>query len=102
MEFSSHASESKRILDPRFALPLLIAGALFLIVGICLLGRVGSVSAYFGKPVEGRGLCRRHPVHRPRGPCYRDWTGLACPRNPGDPGTVLSSQQPRTREASAE
>jgi hypothetical protein len=34
MVFSSHASESKRILDPRFALPLLIAGALFLIVGI--------------------------------------------------------------------
>ena len=34
MVFSSHASESKRILDPRFALPLLIAGTLFLIVGI--------------------------------------------------------------------
>ncbi len=34
MVFSSHASESKLILDPRFALPLLIAGTLFLIVGI--------------------------------------------------------------------
>ena len=34
MLFSSDASGSKRILDPRFALPLLIAGALFLVVGI--------------------------------------------------------------------
>ena len=37
MVFSSHDSESKRILDPRFALPLLIAGALFLIVGFVFL-----------------------------------------------------------------
>ena len=37
MVFSSHAGESKRILDPRFALPLLIAGALFLIVGLVFL-----------------------------------------------------------------
>ena len=37
MLFSSDASGSKRILDPRFALPLLIAGALFLIVGLVFL-----------------------------------------------------------------
>ena len=37
MVFSSHAGESKRILDPRFALTLLIAGALFLIVGLVFL-----------------------------------------------------------------
>src|SRR5205807_8109610 len=37
MVFSSHDSESTRILDPRFALPLLIAGALFLIVAFVFL-----------------------------------------------------------------
>lgn len=37
MLFSSDAGGSKRILNPRFALPLLIAGALFLIVGFVFL-----------------------------------------------------------------